>query len=129
MESVLKKDNVTCIIPFYNEDESTIRLTLYSLLSIPEITQIIVIDDGSDSKMVYNAIVRYFSHRYPVNVIRIKSNLGKSTAVSYALNKCFNENILLVDADLDNVYRKEFLNAISKYKEDDLDMLILMYLN
>jgi hypothetical protein len=125
MESVLKKDNITCIIPFYNEDEWTLRIILYSLLGIPEITQIIVIDDGSESKKVYNSVVRSFTHRYPVKVIRLESNLGKSSAVSYGLHKAFNENILLFDADLENIYKSEFLNAISKYKKEDLDMLIL----
>ena len=71
MESVLKKDNITCIIPFYNEDEWTLRIILYSLLGIPEITQIIVIDDGSESKKVYNSVVKAFTHRYPVKVIRL----------------------------------------------------------
>lgn len=125
MKSVLRKENVTCIIPFYNEDEWTLRIILYSLLRIPEITQIILVDDGSESKKVYNSMVRTFTRLYPVKVIRLKSNLGKSTAVSYGLNKAFNENILLVDADLENIHRIEFVNAISKYKREDLDMLIL----
>ena len=129
MKSVLKKENITCIIPFYNEDEWVIRLSLYSLLSIPEITQIILIDDGSESKKVYNSIVNSFTHRYPVKVIRLKSNFGKSTAVSYGLNKAFNENILLLDADLENIHRAEFVNAISKYKRENLDMLILKRIN
>lgn len=129
MQSVLRKENITCIIPFYNEDEWTIRITLYSLLIIPEITQIILVDDGSESKKVYNKIVRVFTKLYPVKVIRIKSNVGKSTAVSYGLNKAFNENILLVDADLENIHTKEFVKAISKYKKEDLDMLILKRMN
>lgn len=125
MKSVLRKENVTCIIPFYNEDEWTLRIILYSLLRIPEITQIILVDDGSESKKVYNSMVRTFTRLYPVKAIRLNSNVGKSTAVSYGLNKAFNENILLVDADLENIYGKEFVNAISKYKKEDLDMLIL----
>lgn len=129
MKSVLKKDNITCIIPFYNEDEWTLRIILYSLLGIPEITQIILVDDGSESKKVYNKIVKNFTHRYPVKAVRLNSNFGKSTAVSYGLNKAFNENILLVDADLENIHRTEFLEAISKYKKDDLDMLILKRIN
>jgi glycosyltransferase involved in cell wall biosynthesis len=125
MNSILNQDNVTCIIPFYNEEDWTLRIIVFSVLAIPEITQVILVDDGSESKKVYNAMVRTFQRRYPVKIIRIKSNVGKSSAVSYALNKSQNKNILLVDADLENLKISEIKNAIKKFQEESLDMVIL----
>lgn len=125
MESILNQNNVSCIIPFYNEEEWTLRIIVFSVLAVPEITQVILIDDGSKSKKVFNAMVRTFKNRYPVKILRIKSNLGKSSAVSYALNKSQNKNILLIDADLENLKISEIKKAIKKFQEDSLDMVIL----
>jgi len=125
MQSFLNKDGITCIIPFYNEEEWTLRIIVFCLLSIPEINQIILIDDGSESKVVFDAMVRTFNHRYPVKVLKLNSNVGKSSAVSFALNKSRNKNILLVDADLDDIRITEFKDAIKKFKEESLDMVIL----
>jgi|LakMenEpi03Aug12_release.lakeMendotaPanAssembly.Ray.scaffolds.fasta_scaffold269526_2 glycosyltransferase involved in cell wall biosynthesis len=125
MESVFNQENVTCIIPFYDEEVWTLRIIVFSLLAIPEINQIILVDDGSKSKKVYNAMVRTFKHRYPVKILRIKSNIGKSSAVSFALNKAYNKNILLVDSDLEDVRISEFKMAIKKFKEESLEMVIL----
>jgi glycosyltransferase involved in cell wall biosynthesis len=125
MNSVLNQDNVTCIIPFYNEEEWTLRIIVFSVLAVPEITQVILVDDGSKSKKVFNAMVRTFNHRYPVKILRINSNIGKSSAVSYALNKSYNKNILLVDADIKHIRITEFNSAIKKFKEESLEMVIL----
>ena len=125
MDSFLNQNNITCIIPFYNEEEWRLRIMVLSFLAIPEITQIIIIDDGSEKKDVFISMIEQFTDTRSVSILRLNCNFGKSYAVFYALNKAYNKNILLADSDLEDIRIFEFKNAIKKFKENSLDMLIL----
>jgi glycosyltransferase involved in cell wall biosynthesis len=40
-------EKVSCVIPFYNEDPGQVKIIVRSVKDIPEVSQIICIDDGS----------------------------------------------------------------------------------
>lgn len=129
MKSILHNDNVTCIIPFYNEEKYDLLGTIKLVSTIRDIKNVIVIDDGSKSRETFDFIKNKFSSNKNVKVVRLSKNYGKSFAVKYALSFAFSDNIILLDADLKNLEKREISNAIIKFNLFDLDMLILKRLN
>ena len=84
------KENVTCLIPFYNEGERIFPV-LEVITTIREITEIICIDDGSD-----DFTSKDIKSRFPnVMVIRLPENQGKAAAIRYGLRAATNELIFL----------------------------------
>jgi len=130
MEYCSIKDNVvTCIIPFYNEDKNNLLKTIKLVSNISEIKNVIVIDDGSNSRETFDFVKNKFSSNKNVKVVRLSKNYGKSFAVKYALSLAFSDNIILLDADLKNIEKRQISNAILKFNLFDLDMLILRRVN
>jgi glycosyltransferase involved in cell wall biosynthesis len=113
---------VSCLIPFYNEGKQLLEV-LSVVRQIPEIAQIVCVDDGSRSKRLSRTI----QVRFPeVEVVTLPCNNGKSAAVECGLPFCTGEIILLMDADLVGVNRRELQNAIRMMQEDTpLGMIIL----
>src|SRR5205085_842389 len=83
--------------------------------------QIICVDDASS-----NDISDEIRIRYPdIKLLRLKKNVGKSTAISEGLKVAGGEFILLLDADLQNLKYEEIDTAIDKLKNNqDVDMLV-----
>ena len=129
MEYQSLKSNVTCIIPFYNEDLKNIKNAIKTARIISQVNNVIVVDDGSDSRENYEFLHENFASKPDVKIVRLAKNYGKSFAVKFGLSLSFNENILLLDADLKNVRVREISNAITKFKLFDLDMVILRRVN
>jgi glycosyltransferase involved in cell wall biosynthesis len=125
----LKSSNITCIIPFYNEDAFNLFQTIKVVNQINTISEIIVIDDGSKSKETYTYLKISFHRKQNIRILRTEKNNGKSYAIKYGLSSAFNENILLFDADLKNVDKIEIENAIVNYRLWNLEMLILRRIN
>lgn len=84
---------VSVLIPAFNEEEK-ISDTVAALTKIPEIKEIIVIDDGSTDSTVLLA------RRSGAKVISNPVNLGKSEAVRAGTNYASYPLIALIDADL-----------------------------
>ena len=120
---------VTCIIPFYNEDEYNIYRTIKKVLNIPEIDYLVVVDDGSTNPSIFNFLKKNFSNHSKVILKRNVINFGKSDAVFTGLQLVTTEIVFLLDADLKNIEEEEISNAIDKFKLLNLDMLILRRLN
>lgn len=109
--------NISAVIPAYNE-EGRIGNILSVLTDSPLIKEIIVINDGSTDGTEKEA------RQYPVTVINLPSNQGKSAAMKRGLEESRGEWILFLDADLRGL-QKEHLLSIFKYtKKQDVDMVI-----
>ena len=122
-------EKVTCIIPFYNEDEYNLYRTIKKVLNIPEIDYLVVVDDGSKKPSTFNFLKKNFSNHSKVILKRNVINFGKSDAVFTGLQLVTTEIVFLLDADLKNIEEEEISNAIDKFKLLNLDMLILRRLN
>lgn len=123
------RNDVTCIIPFYNEDLKNIKNAIKIARIISQVSNVIVVDDGSDSRENYEFLYEKFASKSDVKIVRLSKNYGKSFAIKFGLSLSFSENILLLDADLKNVRVREISNAIAKFKLFDLDMVILRRVN
>lgn len=84
---------VAAIIPAYNEEEN-IALVLSTITKVEEISEIIVVDDGSIDKTAQ--IARGFG----VETIRLPENMGKSLAMREGLRHTSCPIIMFLDADL-----------------------------
>ncbi len=87
------KLKVSIIVPAYNESKD-IGDTLEALKAIPEIDEIIVVDDASQDDTVKLA------RQTGVTVISLPHNMGKGGALNKGLENVTGEIIGLVDADL-----------------------------
>lgn len=111
----------SCIIAFHNENE--ILLSVIDVISrINNVSQIVCVDDGSTNDSSWQ-----IKERYPqITVVRLGQNEGKAAAVSKGLGFADNENILLMDADLQNLKKDEVVAALKKFVENpSIDMIIL----
>ena len=86
--------NVTCIIAAYNE-EGRIHNVLQAALACNDITQIIVVDDGSTDG-TGSAVQQYPN----IQLISLPENKGKSFAVATGLKHATGDIIAMLDADL-----------------------------
>ncbi len=86
---------VTVIVPAYNEEKRIVN-SLLALKSIPYVTNIFVIDDGSTDNTFSNA-----STVENINVVRQTSNKGKGQALSEGLRLALDDSDIIVFADAD----------------------------
>jgi len=97
---------LSVIIPLYNE-EKTVANCLRRLIKRKEVTQIIVVNDGStdssekEVKKVQDRRIEYY----------YKANGGKGSAIRFALPKIKGDYVLIQDADLE-------------YDPDDIPLLL-----
>ena len=83
-------------MPVYNEAE-TVGLVLKKLVAQPQVTEVIVVDDGSTDnsakviKGIGNKKINYF----------YKENGGKGSALCYGLQQVKGSHVLIQDADLE----------------------------
>lgn len=115
----------TCIIPFYNEDERLLN-TLTKLQKVPNLKQIICINDGSTNPTTTKAIKQLKT--FPrVTLLNHTTNQGKSAAVLTGLKAVKTKWVFLLDADLNNLQPTELQRALElvEQHQNQLDMLIL----
>lgn len=112
---------VSCVIPFYNEGERVLSV-LQVLREIPEICEIVCIDDGSKDR-----ISKVIRERWPeIKLVVLPYNQGKSSAIKKGLDVVESDYILLMDADLRFLDVDEIKQAIAIVgKQFEIDMLIL----
>ncbi|MDH7601851.1 MAG: glycosyltransferase family 2 protein [Armatimonadota bacterium] len=84
---------VSVLIPAYNE-EDLIADTVRAVSHIPEISEILVVDDGSTDATAEKA------EEAGARVIRLQRNIGKGAALNAGLAKTDADVILMLDADL-----------------------------
>lgn len=112
---------ISCLIPFFNEGERLFSVLKF-VTKIPEISQVICIDDGSSDN-----ISSEIEDRWPtVDLICLQKNEGKSSAIRHGLQAAKYDYVLLMDADLQFLNFCEIENAIQTvYDQNFIDMLIL----
>ncbi|GAA4470164.1 glycosyltransferase [Nibrella saemangeumensis] len=112
---------VSCLIPFYNEGERVFDV-LDVVTKVQQIDKIICIDDGSE-----DTAYRDIQKKYPdVEVLRLAQNGGKTAAIKAGLENVDTDFVLLMDADLQNVDRRELVKAIRAVQRYPfVDMVIL----
>ncbi|MCR4440932.1 MAG: glycosyltransferase family 2 protein [Peptococcaceae bacterium] len=111
---------VTVIIPAYNE-ERYIGGVLAPLCEVEEITQIIVVSDGSTDNTTGEA------RKKQAEVIELQVNVGKGGAMAAGLKKAKEEVILFMDADLIGLTRQHVIDMIKPVLEDQADMTLGLF--
>jgi len=86
-------ERVAVLIPAYNE-EDTIGETVKAALAIPDIEEVIVIDDGSEDE------TPFIAYDSGARVVQTDRNLGKGDALNAGLAETDADIILMIDADL-----------------------------
>lgn len=90
---------ISVVIPAHNESER-ITTTINSAMAIPNVTEVVVIDDGSSDDTSQQAAVA------GARVVRLPQNRGKAAAVVAGIEEARAEVILLLDADLGETSRE-----------------------
>lgn len=92
----MKKD-IIALIPAYNEEERIVN-TIKAIKKSRYINRIIVVDDGSKDNTAKKSLDNN------VEVIKLKHNRGKGSALNYGIKKILNNDgiIVFLDADLEH---------------------------
>ena len=121
-----KKDLVSIIIPFYNE-ENYFESSINSALNQTYLnTEIIIVNDGSEK--VYEEKLEKFKIKYP-NKIKLytQENKGVSAARNLGLKKASGEYIAFLDAD-DMWFPNKLEHQIKMIKKHKIDFIHGSYL-
>src|SRR5688572_7401570 len=96
------KTHLAClsvVVPVYNE-ESTLAQVVERLLSLPQLLEIIIVDDYSTDKTP--KVARELSENYPqVRVFRHNKNSGKTAALRTGFALTTGTVVIIQDADLE----------------------------
>ncbi len=110
----------SCIIPIYNE-EPRIYNVLQAIVHIPELSEIICVDDGSTDNSA-----KVIKNNFPnIKLIQHNKNLGKTNAVISGLKLSKYNSIIILDSDLEDLKSIEISKAIRSFEQNQLDCLLL----
>lgn len=113
---------ITAIIPAFNE-EQTIGRVLECVTKVEDITQIIVVSDGSTDNTAEVA------SSYEIEVIDLPENVGKGGAMKAGLERCINENVVFLDADLIGLTEQHVKDLIMPVIKNETEMTIGIFKN
>jgi len=99
---MIKSMKLSVIMPVYNE-ATTVAVILKKLIAVPVVSEVVVVNDGSDdnSNQKIKALIK--SHKKNVKKIKYfsKKNGGKGSAVRLGLTKVTGDYTMIQDADLE----------------------------
>jgi glycosyltransferase involved in cell wall biosynthesis len=108
--------DVSAVVPAYNE-ETYIGQVLDVIVKIPELKEIIVVNDGSTDNTA--AIVK----SYPVKLISLEKNIGKGGAMLVGARAVQTEYVLFLDADLVGL-RENHIYLMLEHLQANYDMIV-----
>ncbi|MDW7652358.1 MAG: glycosyltransferase family 2 protein [Bacillota bacterium] len=111
---------ISAIIPAYNE-ELRIGDTVRALLSVPEINEIIVVDDGSADQTAVRA-----KEAGAQRVIVLDKNRGKGGALSRGVEEAKGDVLCFVDGDLGSS-AGQFGKLLVPVLQGDADMVVASF--
>jgi glycosyltransferase involved in cell wall biosynthesis len=92
--------SISIIVPAYNEEATIKRVLTLLLEKVPDLGEVIVVDDGSTDKTA--AVVEAFSSDFPVvRCIRQIKNSGKTAALRTGFSQSTGDVVVVQDADLE----------------------------
>jgi len=111
------KNRITAIIPAFNE-EKTIISVIKVAQACPEISEIIVVDDGSTDSTFQKA------QSTGVKIIRQPLNLGKGQAMEAGVQASKSDFFLFLDADLINLKSSHLSRLIALVLSRECDVSV-----
>ena len=126
--NILKNNNtgddvsVVALIPAHNEEER-VGNVINVIKTIPLIDRIVVVDDGSDDNTSDAA------RKAGAEVIRLKENRGKASAMDEGVNRTSEPVILFLDADLQNLHEVHVYDLLVPVLQGKVDMTMGVFRN
>jgi glycosyltransferase involved in cell wall biosynthesis len=108
---------VSAIIPAYNESE-TVGRVIDALKQAAHITEIIVVDDGSEDATAVEA------RRHGARVVKLDVNSGKGAAMTAGAKQAKEEILLFLDADLEGLTASHVEALITPLMTGSKDMTV-----
>ena len=90
--------NLSVVVPIYNESE-TLAIIVEQLLKNYEITQIILVNDGSDQPTT--CLINELASQDRIEAIHLEKNHGKGFALRTGFAQCRGDIVAIQDADLE----------------------------
>jgi glycosyltransferase involved in cell wall biosynthesis len=112
---------VSAIICAYNE-EKTIENVVSSVSQAQIITEIVVVNDGSDDKT--KEIIESLKNKIPLKAIHLPENKGKGYAMATGIENSTGEIIVFIDTDLSNLKEEHFEQLIAPVCSKEADMVL-----
>ena len=124
-----KSQAVDCILPIYNEQNRVLGV-VEKLLEVPQINQIICVDDGSTDNTPQQLERVFNQHPEQIRTVALAANTGKADAVKQGLQLVEAEHVLMFDADVHNLFSEELKEGIEVYLTDEqIRMLLFCEIN
>ena len=121
-----QNDNVSIIVPFYNEEGNIFRLVeaMHQALNDYQLPwELVLVDDGSCDqtlKKLYQMTERYGSH---VHIVELQRNFGQTAAMQAGIDAAQGNLLVTLDGDLQND-PADIPAMVSELQSKDLDLLV-----
>jgi glycosyltransferase involved in cell wall biosynthesis len=90
---------LSIVVPAYNE-ETTITLIVQRLLAVPNLLEIVIVDDGSQDR-TFELAARLADQHKQVRVLKQPQNAGKTAALKAGFAATRGDIVIVQDADLE----------------------------
>lgn len=101
----MKKLTLTVIVPFFNEEESLVKLhkELVGVLEKMQVaSEIVYVDDGSTDGSVNSILKKAEKGKVKIKLVRLRRNIGQTAAIAAGIKQSEGSLISFLDADLQN---------------------------